>query len=556
MAACSKRKSWWAAVGVITAVMMIAAGCSRTSSAQPKPPGSTVNVSATRPAILQVGSAAVSLPAGAVAGHGKLAGRILAPPAGPPDGTTFASPVYDFEVGGTVLTGQANLTLPVTAATPAGAAGAPDVAVLVYWDATQRAWTPLTTATYDKATRTVAGPSRHLSIWAVLRVNATSILAAVSRALLTYVGVSGIAPQPKCPGADPVAARGVNVVSDKGSIVEWCAGVSTGSLQLVIANNREYALEADYPAAWTMQRIDPPGPIFDQAVASLSQMLTQPISGDTPVIIPGGQSIRITVPIGAAGEVRTRPTPGAYLLDALIYGADTLAMTFGDLPGVMANPSLTAKAISLAFTVEGCSRTFDALAHNDISSASAVVALFRTATDLAVGCLADQWKAAYGLAGQASTFYIGVLLWLRDGLRLVMQGLEAALETGIYWRSYRIAVYSTVPPTTERSTTTTSPTCTGQGLAMAAHAYQVRTGSPTSASALTGFVCVGGYAAAMAATTAGGGYGFALSFRAAGSGWTVISSGNLLPPTGLPSSIYSQLKAGVQNLPQDQSYPF
>jgi hypothetical protein len=67
-------------------------------------------------------------------------------------------------------------------------------------------------------------------------------------------------------------------------------------------------------------------------------------------------------------------------------------------------------------------------------------ALFRADVELAVGCLGDQWKDAYGETGFLGQFIVTVALWLADGIRLIVNGLEAAIDTGIYWRSYRIAV--------------------------------------------------------------------------------------------------------------------
>lgn len=42
--------------------------------------------------------------------------------------------------------------------------------------------------------------------------------------------------------------------------------------------------------------------------------------------------------------------------------------------------------------------------------------------------------------GWLATTAIGVLLWLPDGVKLVVDGLHAALDTALYWRDYRIAV--------------------------------------------------------------------------------------------------------------------
>jgi len=78
------------------------------------------------------------------------------------------------------------------------------------------------------------------------------------------------------------------------------------------------------------------------------------------------------------------------------------------------------------------------LARNDVSNAHAVGELFRSATDLAVGCLGDQWRIAYGITGFVASFVTKVVLWLADGIKLVIDGLREAVESALYWRSYRI----------------------------------------------------------------------------------------------------------------------
>jgi hypothetical protein len=93
-------------------------------------------------------------------------------------------------------------------------------------------------------------------------------------------------------------------------------------------------------------------------------------------------------------------------------------------------------------------------------------------------------------------------------------------------------------------------------LASAAHAYELQTGGLAGTSTLNGFACDGTYAGANAGTTSDGGYGFALSFQLTGSAWSVIASGNLLPPTGLPSTVYTQLRSELQAVTQNQSFPF
>jgi hypothetical protein len=82
-------------------------------------------------------------------------------------------------------------------------------------------------------------------------------------------------------------------------------------------------------------------------------------------------------------------------------------------------------------------------------------------------------------------------------------------------------------------------TCTGPRLARAAHSWAVANHGPAGTSEITSFYCRGSYALSGASTTEDGGYGFYLTFRKLStSTWKVVGSANLVPPTGLPRSVY------------------
>jgi hypothetical protein len=67
-----------------------------------------------------------------------------------------------------------------------------------------------------------------------------------------------------------------------------------------------------------------------------------------------------------------------------------------------------------------------------VSSAHAVGDLFRSDVELAVGCLKDEWKTAYGLNGALGSFILNALLWLEDGIKLVFNGLHSAIDSALY----------------------------------------------------------------------------------------------------------------------------
>jgi hypothetical protein len=185
----------------------------------------------------------------------------------------------------------------------------------------------------------------------VLRLDAAHVLTAATNALKRLVAHADTTAQPSCPNADPLTTHHIQTVSDKGNLIKWCAGVSDAGAPLVrVANNRSYAVETHYPATWSMRRLGPTDPIFQQLVTSVTHVLSPPPAGTTAVIIPAGHAVELTASPGTSGEVRTRPSPEGYLIDAFIYGADTYALTLGQIPGApKPNLTTTEKALNLVW---------------------------------------------------------------------------------------------------------------------------------------------------------------------------------------------------------------
>ncbi|MFE9600889.1 hypothetical protein [Streptomyces hokutonensis] len=432
--------------GVVVGFMLVGAGCSGESHQPPPPVGksASVNVGPGRAATLRLPTGLeVDLPAGSVAGPGTLAGGIGPPHAPAPTGMTLAGPVYDLHVSNTTFTGSAELTVPVPPLPATGASAGPDAALLAFYDTAGSHWQPVV-ATYDPGRHTLTATSTHLSNWSVLRLDAAQVLTAATIALRRLVAQADTTAQPSCPNTGQLTTDHIQAVSDKGNLIKWCAGVSKVGAPLVqVANNRSYAVEADYPATWSMRRLGPTDPIFQQLVTSVTRVLSPPLAGTAAVIIPAGHAVELTAPPGTSGEVRTRPSPEGYLIDALLYGADTYALTLGQIPGApKPNLTTTERALDLVFSSKSCLTGMDTLAHNDLSSAQAIGDLFRADINLAVGCLRDPWQIAYDLTGSVAQFYASVVLWLPDGIKLVSAGRQAAFDNVLYWRSYRIDLVS------------------------------------------------------------------------------------------------------------------
>lgn len=427
---------------VLAVVVGLAAGCTRgapSTPAQSTGVGS-VGVSGTAAATLRLASGAtVAVSRGAVTGEGTLTGEAAAPPVALPETVRSDGPVYRFELSGTAeLVGGVTLTLPVS---PVADSSSPDVAMLAFLDEQAGAWVPVQ-AEYDKQAHRVTATVDHFSFWTVLRLDTTKVLKALKTFGASFFGVADLAGQPACPRESEGKKAGLTVKSDSGNLVKWCAGLDPkGRPLLRITANRQYAMEVDYPFGWAVRRVGDADLVTTQITDAVAKAVTSTPRGQSAVIVAGGATVELIADERGAGRVSVLPSPPAYLASALLFGVETLAMTFGAVPGApKPDPSRTAKAVQLLFAGKSCVTDMIDLTRRDVTSPSAVGDMFRSLANLAVGCLSDQWEIAYGIRGFVASFLAGVVLWFVDGVKLVLDGFRAAIDTAIYWRTYRIVL--------------------------------------------------------------------------------------------------------------------
>ena len=192
-----------------------------------------------------------------------------------------------------------------------------------------------------------------------------------------------------------------------------------------------------------MRRLGDPESLATHAVTAISRQIATSTPGRGTVIIPGAESVEFTVPPGAAGFIETAPSSAAYLVDKFLYGLSTLALALAtsEIPG---GPSVKAArsraALDAALASRDCVLNFDAQVHTIVSDAVSAGKVFRNAAVLATGRLSATWKVAYGLSGFVGQFVLKVILWLVDGVKLIIDGVRSVLDTVLYWRTYRLGV--------------------------------------------------------------------------------------------------------------------
>lgn len=435
------------ALALATSLLLVACGGHDRPPDPPGQDGGDVNVEPARATVLRLSSGLeVTVPVGAVDRSGTLRAASVPVPSPAPDGADVVGPVYDITLDDTSLTGQATIRLPVPlspAATGAPSASAPphsplDVALLAYWDASRRAWSPVNGG-YDPPSRTVTATTDHLSRWAGLRPSVTALDGIASSAMDHVIGVADRVPAPTCPG-DPGTA-GARVTATDGNLLRWCAGSQDGAPLLRLANNRGFPLVAEVPAGWSVGPTEGGDEITDIVVQAVAGAFAPAPAGFRNVVLPAGTTVEIRAPRGASGTINTRPNPGAYLATAFLFGIDTLTMTFGKLPfAPPVETSKTLRAVEKLSASKACVISMNEIAKADVSTASGVGTVFWSATKLAAECLREQWAIAYGLTGSLATFLVGTAAWLIEGAQLTLAGLQGAVNSALYWRGFSITV--------------------------------------------------------------------------------------------------------------------
>jgi WD40 repeat protein len=402
----------------------------------------------------------VTVPAGAVAGPGTLSARSIPAPAGPPSGLALAGQVQDLQLSGTVLTGPVQLTAPVppssaSASVPPG----PNAALLAYFDSAAGNWQPVN-ASYDPAVHVLTASSPHLSVWSVLVLNTSQVVAAVRSGLAGFLGVANIA-LPSCPGASELASLGVTVASpDSGDMVKWCAGVNgTGSPVIRVTDNRNYGVELDYPSNWRMSRLGPQDPIFGKLISALPTLSLYATTPQvTAITIAPGETVELRPPQVEVEEATAYIGLQAIFINAFLYALDTVEQVGGLIAKSLKIGQVSATALEDAvFGTKDCVTSFDDFLDGPSpTTAQAAGELFRTAADLASGCTADVWKALYGQDAPGA-FAASAILWLADGVKQILADSQAAIDTVMHPAGYRI-FYSSQPGHWRQVNTLTDPT--------------------------------------------------------------------------------------------------
>jgi hypothetical protein len=491
-----------AVTALVVMLLVISATAACTGSATPGTLTATTQVAPDRASVVRLpGGVSASIPKGGVRGAGSLVATLIPRPAPIPDGLLQAGAVYEFAVTGTRLAASVTITLPA----PSDPAG-PATAVLGYYSAGQNSagqnsagqnsagqsavggWT-LVSSVYSPQTRAVSGrvdiDALSSAAWAAIQLDSGQARNEIQDQILDDLGIAGQS-RPSCP------AQYDNSKNNPGAPVEWCVGTANGHPVLRVTNNRNYAIAAAYPAAWSVHWLRPLDAVTRQAiieagtaepgtaepgtaepgtaepgtaepgtfVAGTAASTATVAAGAVPaavreVILPGGQSVefgpaaapRAVIPLGANAvfePVTLGPSNSGYLVTAISLAVAAFSASYGDVPGAPhADPVRSARAVSLAFAASACRRevgTSGSTAGGSTAGGSTAFANLDHDVNLALNCLRPAWQAEYGGPALLRPFLAGVADWMvRESSQLV-GGLRLLAESMISWPSVVVHV--------------------------------------------------------------------------------------------------------------------
>jgi hypothetical protein len=451
----SRQVAW---ISLALTISLIASACSSggASSAPPKkrPAGDkspvssavTVAVTPTQATDATIGAISVHVPAHGVDHHGKLVGMPATGQVPPlPDGLVFASQPVQLELSGANLVKNVSITartsIPPDAQATATMTPIPG-SILAYYNEAAGVWSPVSSTA--KKVGVIAFSSDHFSLWSTITLDASKIADAAKATLLGYLGVANVA-DPTCDGTPTADLMGVKVTSDSGDLVKWCYGAnSQDGPTLTLESNRNYPLEVTYPDSWTPHTVGESDPVFQHLLDKFTTFVSSAPAGRKILILEGAHTVWFDTPPGSVGELSVEPSVLSSTFDGILYGVKTFVMTLGKIPGISGvDPSGAAKAVDLMFTRGSCLNEVNKLAVTDVHDVSGATAVFRSAASLATDCLKNVWQLGFGVAGATKAFAAGVVLWLLDGVKLVLAAPLEIVDSAIYWRSYRVHLDAT-----------------------------------------------------------------------------------------------------------------
>jgi len=268
------------------------------------------------------GGFTVTLPAGSTADEGKLTVQSAdtVPDLGMPE--LALTDGLMVSVSGTQLTGEAAISRAMTLGPSS------QEAPIVLWETTQGHGAEMLPVKVDRngGTATVTTVTTHFSQGWFGTLDVKALADGVFNELKgVLVGRSNVE-QPHCTGEDALRDK-VDVTSDEGDSMKWCAGIRDGKPFVTVANNRRTFTQVAIPPDWTIR--DPKHgfsvDVLIRAVGTGMETFAAAFPKDRSIVlIKAGETMTFDAPgsLPAKVEIRARTSMMGYLLQILSQAID------------------------------------------------------------------------------------------------------------------------------------------------------------------------------------------------------------------------------------------
>lgn len=305
----------------VAALALVATGCTSAptpSSTTPAPATSTATPAAQSQAV-EAGNYEILVPAAALDAGQSITASLVEPPEQPPAGIEPVGQAVSVDVmgGDGRLTGAAEAQVLVHPDSPPTT----DEVVGVLWEDGRGGWQVLPTVREGASYRATTS---HLSIGFFARVNPEQIAEDMVDDVTRYLSGRVDVAQPSCGDEQALREAGIEVVSDWGDSVKWCAGIQDGAPVVKVANNRRAFTSIVYPSDWTVLNESTAGFSIDAAARSLGATWAALGTGRAGRTIDGGDTLVLQLPEGGTGQVTATVDGLATMVTALYFAADVL----------------------------------------------------------------------------------------------------------------------------------------------------------------------------------------------------------------------------------------
>lgn len=377
------------------------------------------------------GGPVIDVPAGSVAGNGRLEvrgadeGRV-----GPVAPSAFLGVrgAYELTLQDARLTGPVRLSFPVQMQPLPAGADDDAAAVLGHYDETSQAW-KIVPAEYDPDRGVITAEVYELSWWNPFVWDFSALRNAVAVTYRSALAVAGRAPE--CQHEAEVRQTGAQVSSTGGERVRWCYGLDEGRPVLKVSNRQGYPVSVELPRDWRVRnRRD--GVRLPRGLDAL----LEPGEDRRTLVLSGGSSVELYPGVlSPSGSVAVRSSSAGYLAMALALGLDTFGMAATGVPGTSGPlPSTSHRALSEV--LEGdCLERYP---HRSARTLAEAETLTLQAHSLAFRCLKKSWKSEDDFTGVGLT-------WLAEGIEVLIDGVTGVPDAAVFSEAQTIQVEDSVP---------------------------------------------------------------------------------------------------------------